>query len=247
MARPQIGSWKEADDYINAGRNKNDRPLYSGWRIQRMADGTEDIGIFHKEDLSKALVIYHKDESVTLVWEDYSGKAHELLEGYNGQDMELNGYKYHLPSMGNNPDDWIECNNCKKSGKVDAVCQGPGMCMEVDLLPQYLVETGAPGAHCSHLETARHRMGFCEHQEQSNHPYKATCYWCDGAGQRNMGGAKKYEMWHHKSPKWPYDLVPMTIKDGKVISTNPADSFPKEEEEVQQNEESNSEVMAGSQ
>lgn len=249
MARPVIKSWKEADEYLNAGRNKTERPLYSSWRIKRSSTN-DDIVIRHKDnDPDLDVVVYHSDGSVTLSL-DHSNKAFELIQEYNGQELNLWGQHLHLPSFGNEPDDWQPCQRCEASGQMQYVCTGPGTCMEVEYLPQYLVETGAPGAHCAHFETTRHKLAFCDHQESETHTTMITCNWCDGKTQRNHGGAPIRIQWPTTQSAWPWGWEPITIKDGKIISKHaphnhdPHNVFQKKG--VTANEESSSNVMAGS-
>lgn len=252
MARPEIQSWKEADEYLNAGRNKTERPLYSAWRIKR-SDTNDDIIIRHKDnDPDFDVIVYHKDESVTIRME-YGNKVHELIEQYNGQGLTFWGSMFYLESFGTEPDDYQPCNGCNGTGQNDHNCNGPGMCHQIDFLPSYLVETGAPGAHCEHFETSKHRLGTCEHGNTSSHPTKINCYWCQGATVRNMGGQKINVTWPTDSPTYPYKWEPLTIKDGKVISTHPAhNEINKKINQLAStqggtiNEESDSNVMAGS-
>lgn len=220
MAHPKIQSWTEANDYINAGRSKTERPLFSAWRIKRVDN--DGIAIIKKEDLPRQNftppLIYYKDGTVVLTLEYFDGTTMEMYAEYAGQELQIYGSRYHLPSLGKTPDNYQPCNGCDATGQRDTNCYGPSMCLEVDHIPAHLLETGAPGAHCSHFETERHALSLCEHGNKEGHPYKVQCHVCEGNKQRNYGGKINYQEWPTVvSATGLRSLAPLKIKDGQVI------------------------------
>lgn len=222
--KPQISNWDEANTYLNAGRNKTERPLWSSWRICRLSSGS--IGIYDKKKgVDQCYVIYHADGSVELDYHHYwiDNRTSSIMleycgvDGFNTTEWQRTFY---LPSFGNTPADVQQCNRCAGKKTVETSCGGPGWCEEALNFPKHLRDTGAPNAHCRHYETDKHPLDCCEHGETKTHMYDVRCPYCNGAGVADYGSKPEWREWPRKDPNDTYStMLPIRIKDGVLVVT----------------------------
>lgn len=215
MRKVIVRNWQEASDYLAGGRDKNERPLQSWLRLYRVNPTQTDspIGIRTKGGNSHVLLEFHKDGTMWVGPAFGRTWMQKVINDYNDQGLHLHNkrgiQRYWLPGMGTTPWRKRKCRYCSGSGSVNQSCQGPPICHEIDKVPSYLVETGAPGAHCSHFHTSYHFYGKCQHDMEYSHTYTAQCWRCGGVGQIDVGGVIQSEPWAVDQP--------MRVKNGALV------------------------------
>lgn len=216
MRKVIVKSWQEASDYLQGGRNPNDRPLDSYLRLRRVIPDDPDspLQVGWKDDPNIWQVTFNKDGTLDIKNE----------QGGNSNNLTINQYadatgvyvfwkkrklQAWLPAMGYTQSKKQKCRNCEQ-GKQKSTCSGARMCQEVYNFPAYLVETGAPGVACSHGENSVHFPDTCEHGEYLHHSIVggSQCWNCSGSGSIMTRP-------RHLSVEW--DGKPIRIKDGQLV------------------------------
>jgi hypothetical protein len=214
MRNVYVRSWQEADTYLAGGQKKYRRPIASYLHLERVdhndPDGPIAIQAANKPDYRP--VIFYKDGSVQINKVGWTMWGNRIINQYSGTNISvyIKQFKllYWMPGMGRTPVRQRKCKFCT-TGQIDIQCDGPPMCREVGQIPKHLLETGAPGAHCSHYETTYHYVNKCQHDVTHSHVAGTRdCWRCNASGQINIGGIIKGE-------PWPSDSF--IIKNGVIV------------------------------
>lgn len=108
MNQPEIKTYKQAAEFLQAGRNKNDRPLEaSSTRLIRIDDDTIAVR-YHYTDV----VTYHRDGSYTFNRGGYhTDTTWRRIEQYSPiriVEGEVNAtWSWHRENIRNGPEDWL--------------------------------------------------------------------------------------------------------------------------------------------
>jgi hypothetical protein len=209
--------------YIKGGRNKTSRSVSSRWSVKLVdpSDANTNIAIYKTKDPEELeYLTYHKDGTVQLDCHDNHMDRHsnDLFTQYSGiEGLAITWRALYFPALGVIPASTEDCRSCRATGKVNETCFGPvGMCDYAASIPKYLRDTGAPGAHCPHGYTKRHKAETCLHGQKGSHLLgEITCPSCSGTG-----GVVTPECpaWFH----WPnlsgyVKSPPIRIKDGAIL------------------------------
>lgn len=211
-----IDSYTDAVRYLQGGRNKNDRPLYTGGlRLQRHSNG--DICVFATW-IRESIVTIHPNDVRTIRVDGtntsynplYSQSVRRLIAQYSGltRVFQKKGKFYIVPNDYTlTPPKIQKCRRCSSQGLISSWCMGH-TCWSSACDPETRVVTISRSNQYHHHP--------CEHGYVHSHeiPLSRTCYSCNGSGKMDYGSNPVAMLW---------DGSPLRLIDGNPINSKPTD------------------------
>lgn len=190
-----VQTYDEARNWLQGGRNKNNRPLYTiGLRLVRLTGG--DIGVvvpwlYHAQ--TNPIVTFHPNGQVTITAENgllRSQSVRRVIKWYGSlTDLYQKNFNHYIVQQDyqTKPQKIQRCRQCKGSGKVDAWCG-----------------------------IFRWHTSPCQHGETQSHYVSQgqQCYTCGGVGKRDYGSQPIAMLW---------DGSPLRLIGGNLVNNKPTD------------------------
>ncbi len=217
-----VQDYATAVTWLQSGRKKTDRPLYSrGLRLQYRSKG--NIAVVDRWS-GVDILYYHPDNTMTIqaptvttAWGSHynlawSQSVRLVLTEYGGfQNVyKKNGRVYILEyDHKNTPPKIQKCRSCSGLGKQKVWCT-PVTCWNDPCKYPDRATIGTPNKYRNWHEHA------CEHGNAKMHQIYSEddCYRCGGAGKADYGSKPVAMMW---------DGSPLRIRDGKIINNQPTE------------------------
>jgi hypothetical protein len=221
-----IKDWRSAEDYINKGRNKVERPLASGFRI-RKANAIfmkAPIEIYHRWHNNGETAITYNPDGTTLIhmshmrrW-DYRTK--NLVSGYTHVEFSHRTQEWIDEESYTDEAEIKTCGVCHGKGEYPSMCYKQSTCYELSHSSSAVRSVQI----CSHGHTNWHTLP-CEHGSTTYHKDESNpelCHQCKGAkvydyGSRQVG----YKFKRNVDAKLPDVLVKGTLilnKESELIN-----------------------------
>ena len=217
-----VKDYATAVTWLQGGRKKHDRPLYSrGLRLQYRSKG--NIAVVDRWS-GMDIVTYHADDTMTIYaptvtthWGSTYNLARsqgvrQVLREYGGfQDVYQKNHNVYLLEYDHKmtPPKIRGCNSCRSTGHRKEWC-GPIQCYSTCDHPDKPILNSIYSGRNWHYHA-------CKHGEPKAHTILNNleqCFRCNGIGKADYGSKPIAMMW---------DGSPLRIKDGKVINNQPTE------------------------
>jgi hypothetical protein len=221
-----VRDWNWANDFLNGGRKKHERPLYDRslrlWKTNKW-DADSNINVGYPWMTQTPFVIYHKDGTTTIQgatyphgWSALRGYSTRFtIQRYAGIKVIQRDFKFYLIEHNGivTPPKIQGCRTCSQSGLVDGWCYSRNC------------YNGSPGAdgrmHCEEHPDAtyigiNHQYSWhsvqCTHGLYDGHEIKKgmVCTTCQGARKYDYGSKPERTQWTG---------TPLRLRDGKIIKS----------------------------
>jgi hypothetical protein len=220
-----IKDWQSAEDYINKGRNKVERPLASGFRI-RKANAIfmkAPIEIYHSWQNNSSTVITYNPDGTTLIhmshmrrW-DFRTKG--IIRSYTHVEFDHRNQEWIDEESYTDEAVIKACGVCHGKGEYPSTCYNIMTCYETSHSSQAVRSVEM----CSHGKSGWHRLP-CEHGEVTIHKDATKpelCHQCKGAKVHDYGSRQVgYKFKRHVDTKLPDVLVKGTLIINKEAPIN---------------------------
>jgi hypothetical protein len=185
-----ITDFKSAEAYVMAGKNKEERPLKSGYRIRKDHPlfFTSTISIYYSWGGAQSIITYKPDNTTVINLDELRQYRQDtrakLVAGYTPVQYLYKDQLWADSTVGHTPAKVTKCRTCRGTGQTEQWCWESSWCfIRADEVcsTHGVARTKGQGAY--------HRSP-CQHGEEGYHKDQRTlntCPKCEGATTYDYG------------------------------------------------------------